>query len=112
MAKYDEYDRLLTKARLKEMSLGQNLITDRELEQSLIVNLPIWETFFPQEKHKILKLIFKEVAYSAADGKIGLTLNHGGIKLLYLLLHPELQKELKPFNKNSGFHPERSRRMK
>lgn len=95
MAKYDEYDRLLTKARLKEMSLGQNLITDHELEQSLIVNLLIWETFFPQEKHKILKLILKEVEYSATDGKIGLTLNHGGIKLLYLLLHPELQKELK-----------------
>ena len=93
--KYEEYDRLLTEARVKEMSLGQKRITDHELEQALIVNSPIWETLFPQEKHKVLKLILKEVEYSGTDGKIGLTLNHGGIKLLYLLLHPELQKDLK-----------------
>ncbi|MDP3791254.1 MAG: recombinase family protein [Candidatus Omnitrophota bacterium] len=98
-AKYGEYDRLLTEARLKEMSLGQKIITDRELEQALIVNSPIWETFFPQEKHKVLKLMLKEVDYSGTDAKIGLTLNHGGLKFLYLLLHPELQKDLKPFDR-------------
>jgi len=93
--KYGEYDRLLTEARMKEMALGQNLITDHELEQALIVNSPIWETLFPQQKHSTLKLMLKQVEYSAIDGKLGLTLNHGGLKLLYLLLHPELQKDLK-----------------
>jgi len=95
MAKYGDYDRLLTEARLKEMSLGQKLITDHELENALIVRLPIWETLFPQEKHKALKLMLKEVEYSATDSKIGLTLNHGDLKFLYLLLHPELQKDPK-----------------
>lgn len=67
----------------------------KELKEALIVNLPIWDTLFPQQKHKALKLMLKEVEYSAVDGKLGLTLNHNGIKFLYLLLHPELQKELK-----------------
>jgi site-specific DNA recombinase len=94
-AKYGDYDRLLTEARVKEMALGQKIITDHELEQALIVNSPIWETLFPQEKYRILKLLLKEVNYSAVDGKIELTFNQGGIKFLYLLLHPELQKDLK-----------------
>ncbi len=91
-AKYGEYDRLLTEARVKEMALGQNLITDHELEQALLVNSPIWETLFPQQKHSTLKLMLKQADYSAVDGKLGLTLNHGGLKFLYMLLHPELQK--------------------
>ncbi|MDD5423415.1 MAG: recombinase family protein, partial [Candidatus Omnitrophica bacterium] len=94
-AKHGEYDQLLTEARVKEMALGQKLITDHELSQALLMNSPIWETLFPQEKCKALKLMVKRIDYSAADGKIVLTLNHGGLKFLYLLLHPELQKELK-----------------
>jgi hypothetical protein len=66
----------------------------KEIGEALIVNSPIWETLFPQEKHRALKLMLKEVNYSAIDGKIELTLNHNGIKFLYLLLHPELQKGL------------------
>jgi site-specific DNA recombinase len=69
--------------------------TDKELKEALIVDSPIWETLFPQEKHRALKLMLKEAAYSATDGKIDLTLNHNGIKSLYLLQHPELQRHLK-----------------
>ena len=94
-AKHGEYDQLLTEARVKEMMLGQKLITDHELSQALIMNSPIWETLFPQEKNKAVKLMLKRIDYSAVDGKIALTLNHGGLKFIYLLLHPELQKELK-----------------
>lgn len=94
-AKYDEFDRLATETRVKEMSLHQKLIEDIELRDALIMNSPIWEKLFPQEKHKVMKLILKEVEYDARDGKIGLTLNHNGIKFLYLLLHPKLQKDLK-----------------
>ena len=89
-----------------ETSLHQKLLTKKELEEALIVNSPIWDLLFPQEKHKALKLMLKEAAYSAPDGKLDLTLNHGGIKFLYLLLHPEGQKDLKPFDKSSGFYPE------
>jgi len=69
--------------------------TDKELKEALIVDSPIWETLFPQEKHRALKLMLKEAAYSATDGKLELTLNHSGIKFLYLLQHPELQRNLK-----------------
>lgn len=67
----------------------------KEPKEALIVNSPIWETLFPQEKHKALRLMLKEVNYSVTDGKIELTLNHSGIKFLYLLLRPEPQKDLK-----------------
>lgn len=93
--KYEDYDRLLTDARVKEMALGQKLITDRELEEAfLIVKSPLWETLFPAQKHKVIKLMLKDIYFTAKDSKIELTLNHGGIKFLYLLLHPELQKKL------------------
>ena len=59
----------------------------KELKETLIVDSPIWDVLFPQEKHRALKLMLKEVNYSATDGKIELTLNHNGIKFLYLLLH-------------------------
>ena len=95
IAQHGEHDRLLTEARLKETALGQKLITDQELAEALIVNAPIWETFFPQEKYKALRLMLKEVEYSGTDGKISLTLNHNGLKFLYLLLHPEMQKDVK-----------------
>ncbi|MFH1223798.1 MAG: recombinase family protein [Pseudomonadota bacterium] len=42
MAKHDEYDRSLTEARVKEMTLGQKLITDHERAQGLLMNSPIW----------------------------------------------------------------------
>jgi len=89
-----------------ESLIHQKLVTKNELEEAIIVNSPIWEALFPQEKHKALKLMLKEAAYSAPDGKLDLTLNHGGIKFLYLLLHSEDQKDLKPFDKSSGFYPE------
>ena len=69
--------------------------SQKELKEALIVDSPIWETLFPQEKHKALELMVTEVTYSATDGKLSLTLNHNGIKFLYLLLNPELQKNLK-----------------
>jgi hypothetical protein len=136
---------MATDIRVKGMSLYQKLVEDRELSDALIMNSPIWEKLFPQEKHKALKLILKEVEYDCGDGvpctlhltsgrgmvqgearasalhqsadtqaiasgaghvppksqtrvvhgKIGLTLNHNGIKFLYLLLHSRLQKDLK-----------------
>ena len=66
--------------------------TDKELKEALIIDLPIWETLFPQQKYEALKLMLKEVNYNVADGKLNLTLNHDGIKRLYSLLHPEFKK--------------------
>jgi hypothetical protein len=100
--KYDEYDRLATEARVKEMSLYQRLIEDIELRDALIMNSPIWEKLFPQEKHKALKLILKEVEYDAKDGKIGLTLNHNGIKFLYLLATSKTSKGLETLRRGQS----------
>lgn len=66
--------------------------TDKELKEAIIIDSPIWETLFPQQKHEALKLMIQEVSYSSTDGKLNLTLNHDGIKCLYSLLHPELKK--------------------
>ena len=88
--------------------------TDEELKEALIVDSPIWEVLFPQQKHEALKLMLKEVAYSAADGcamypsdsngqlsrvvhgKLNLVLNYEGIKRLSSLLHPELNPSTRP----------------
>lgn len=75
-----------------ESLIHQKLVAKKELEEALIVNSPIWEVLFPQEKHKALKLMLKEAAYNAPNGKLDLILNHDGIKFLYMLLHPEDQK--------------------
>lgn len=103
MSKHEEYDRLLTEARIKEMNLTQKLISEKELEGALIVNLPIWETLFPLGKHRILKFLLKEVEYDAKNRKLGLTLNHNGIKFLYLLMHPELRKYLERVKSNEKY---------
>lgn len=68
----------------------------KDLREALIVDSPIWETLFPQQKHEALKLMVQEVSYSAADGKLDLTLNHDGIKRLYSLLQPEFNPSTRP----------------
>ena len=56
---------------------------NQRLEGSLIVNSPIWEALFPQEKHHALRLMLKSAYYDASMGKLKLNLNESGIELLH-----------------------------
>ena len=92
--KLQDKEKLLSEARIKKLQLEEKLLTQQELKDALLVNTPIWDTLFPQEKRRIFKLILKQVDYDARNDKLGLTLNEKGIKFLNLLLDPNKQKGL------------------
>ncbi len=92
--KLQDKERLLSESRIKKLQLEEKLLTQQELKDALLVNTPIWDTLFPQEKRRIFKLILKQVDYDARNDKLGLTLNEKGIKFLNLLLDPNKQKGL------------------
>ncbi|MDI6758399.1 MAG: recombinase zinc beta ribbon domain-containing protein, partial [Candidatus Omnitrophota bacterium] len=92
--KLQDKERLLSEARIKKLQLEEKLLTQQELKDALLVNSPIWDTLFPQEKHRIFRLILKQVDYDARNDKLSITLNEKGIKMLNLLLDPKKQKAL------------------
>ncbi|MBP7055713.1 MAG: recombinase family protein [Candidatus Omnitrophica bacterium] len=55
---------------------------DQALDNALIVNSPIWEALFPQEKHHALRLMLKSAYYDGKNEKLGLAFNPSGIALL------------------------------
>lgn len=62
---------------------------DPELRsKNLILNSPVWELLFPQERRRVLNLLIKSVIYEAQSNKIAIELDPLGIA--------ELQKELMP----------------
>jgi site-specific DNA recombinase len=74
-------ERLMSEMRVKKIQIEEELVTREEFMEALSVTSPIWDTFFPQEKRRILKLLLREVDYDGRDGTLGLTLNGKGIKL-------------------------------
>jgi site-specific DNA recombinase len=92
--KLQDKERLLSEARIKKSQLEEKLLTQKDLKDALLVNTPIWDTFFPQEKRRIFRLILKRVDYDARNNKLSITLNEKGVRMLNLLLDPKKQKEL------------------
>ncbi len=56
---------------------------DQRLKESLIVNSPIWESLFPQERRHALRLMLKTAYYDGETGKLKLNLNESGLQVLY-----------------------------
>ncbi len=83
-----EVERRSSELRIKRMSLEQELLSQEEMQQALVVTSPMWDTLFRQEQRRILRFLLKEVDYDARDGKLGLTLSPKGMKLLAAELHP------------------------
>ena len=92
--KLQDKERFLSEARIKKLQLEEKLLTQQELKDGLLVNSPIWDTLFPQEKHRIFRLILKQVNYDARNDKLDITLNEKGVRMLNLLLDPRKQKAL------------------
>ncbi|MCM8782397.1 MAG: hypothetical protein NC828_05035, partial [Candidatus Omnitrophica bacterium] len=87
-------ERLLSEARIKKLQLEEKLLTQQEIKDALLVNSPIWDTLFPQQKYRIFRLILKQVDYDARSNKLNIILNEKGIRMLNLLLDPKKQKEV------------------
>ncbi len=56
---------------------------------------PIWDTLYPQEKRRILKILVKEVDYNAVSKKLGVILNSSDLRLEFDI---DL-KQVRPLNK-------------
>lgn len=56
---------------------------------------PIWDTLYPQEKKRILKILLKEVDYTASTKKLGITLADNNLRLEFEV---DL-KQVRPLNK-------------
>jgi hypothetical protein len=81
-------ERLMSEMRIKKIQIEEELVTREEFMKALSVTSPIWDTLFPQEKRRILKLLLREVDYDGRDGTLDLTLNGKGIKLLNSEMNP------------------------
>jgi len=92
--KLQDKEKLLSEARIKKLQLEEKLLTQQELKDALLVNSPIWETLFPQEKYRIFRLILRRVDYDARNDKLTIILNEKGVKFLNLLLYPKKQKNI------------------
>jgi site-specific DNA recombinase len=84
-------ERLMSQMRIKKIQIEEELVTREEFMQALSVTSPIWDTLFPQEKRRILKLLLREVNYDGRDGTLGLTLNGKGIKLINSEMNPPVK---------------------
>lgn len=56
---------------------------------------PVWDTLYPQEKKRILKILLEEVDYTANTKKLGITLADNNLRLEFEL---DL-KQVRPLNK-------------
>jgi DNA invertase Pin-like site-specific DNA recombinase len=55
---------------------------DHQYKQEIAALLsPVWDTLYPQEKRRILKILLKEVDYTASDKKLGITLADNNLRL-------------------------------
>jgi site-specific DNA recombinase len=58
------------------------LIAMPKLKQAFLINSPLWNELFPQEKARFLKTLLKQIDYDAAKENLSLTFNESGIKFL------------------------------
>ena len=72
----------MSNTRVKKVESEERLLNDKELSEALVVVSPVWESLFPQEKRRILRLLLREVDYDIKTDKLGITLSEKGIKLL------------------------------
>lgn len=79
---------------LKAVNENDSLaITMPKLKQSFLINSPLWNELFPQEKARFLKTLLKQIDYDAAKENLSLTFNETGIRFLCSMnLDPKKEK--------------------
>jgi YesN/AraC family two-component response regulator len=53
-----------------------------KLKQAFLINSPLWNELFPQEKARFLKTLLKQIDYDASKENLSLIFNEAGIKFL------------------------------
>ena len=74
---------------LRKILISNHKKIDQQNKQEVEAFLsPVWNTLFPEEKRRILRILVKEIDYDSGCKKIGITLN--GVNL-----RPEFEADLK-----------------
>lgn len=80
--KLKELEQQLSVLHIRKTELNEQMITKEELQKAMVINSPIWDTLFLQEKKRVIDYLVKEIDYDGLNGTLGITLNANGIKLL------------------------------
>ena len=81
---------------LREMFADKRKKDNHTYKQEIDALLsPVWDTLYPQEKKRILKILLKEVDYTASTKKLGITLADNNLRLEFDV---DL-KQVRPLNK-------------
>jgi len=81
---------------LKKIFTDNHKKSDHKNRQEIEALLsPIWDTLYPQEKRRILKVLAKEIDYNGASKKLGIILNGSDLRLEFDV---DL-KQVRPLNK-------------
>ena len=69
--------------RLKTIFSDQNIEDHHHNNEIEALLSPVWDTLFPQEKRRVLKVLIKAVDYNAENKKMGITLRENNLRLEY-----------------------------
>lgn len=72
---------------------SENLITISKLKEAFLINSPLWEQLFPQEKRRFLKFLLKQVDYDAIKENLSLIFNETGLRFLCTSVNFDKKKE-------------------
>jgi site-specific DNA recombinase len=78
----EDCERRESELRVSKIQTEEKMITQDELKNAMVVNSPVWETLFSEEKRRILSLMLESVDYDSQQKILGLNFNAKGIKLL------------------------------
>jgi len=73
--------KILSDGELMEVRDEEEILTGEQFREALSLVSSLWDTLFPEEKRRILKLLLREVDFDGRDGTIGLTLKGSRIEL-------------------------------
>ena len=86
---------------LKRIFIDNHKKSDHPNKQEVEAVLsPIWDTLYPEEKRRILKVLVKEVDYDSPSKKLGIMLNDNGTRL-------EFEVDLKQVRPLNRWHMEK-----
>jgi site-specific DNA recombinase len=70
----------MTELRERAMTLGREIVDEREVARSLSAFDPMWETLSPKEQARVVRLLVKRVDYDGVTGMVGVTFHPSGLR--------------------------------
>jgi len=71
-----------TEVREELISLGRELMDEKEVARLLSLFDPVWETLSPREQVKVIRLLVQRVDYDGEKGTVSVTFHQAGIQTL------------------------------